>query len=472
MASEKRTFAMKMLPPNFPILWKGETGYEEARIGRVFNFRRPERYPVAVIEATTEDHIVEAVRLADGIGCRVSVRSGGHSWAVWSVRDETILVDLGRYHEFSFDEKTGIAKVSPSTTGRMTNKLLEAYGRMFPGGHCPENWGWACERVLAVDVVTADGRKLHCDKKENSDLYWAARGAGPGFPAIVTRFYLQTMPSFSHMRSSAYIYKREDYRKALEWILGITSAYDEGTEIVAVASYPPGRSEIHVMVLLVTFKNSEKEARAALQPAEESAPPGHVDTWFCRETSFSKEYDDQHAANPLAHRYCVDNCYVRNDADVVSVLEDAFTTLPSRKSFSLWYSMAPCSRRSAEKGTMDDMALSMQSDHYFAAYTVWEDEADDSRCQGWVKEICREMERFSEGSYLGDADFQVRRTMFWETEQGRKLMKIRRDWDPDGRIAGYLDDGDKSGTEGLTNVHEWKNSKMEPRTSNGDSKPS
>ncbi|RYP90173.1 hypothetical protein DL770_003709 [Monosporascus sp. CRB-9-2] len=445
MASEKRTFTTERLPPNFPIIWKGETGYEKARIGRVFNFRRPERYPVAVIEATTEDHIVEAVRLANRIGCRVSVRSGGHSWAVWSVRDEAILVDLGQYHEFSLDEKTGIAKVSPSTTGRMTNTLLEAYG--------------------------PDGRKLHCDKKENSDLYWAARGAGPGFPAIVTRFYLQTMPRFSHMRSSAYIYKKEDYRKALEWILGITSTYDEGTEIVAVASYPPGRPEIHVMVLLLTFKNSEKEARAALQPAEDSAPPGYVDTWFCRETSLSKEYDDQHAANPMAHRYCTDNCYVRNDADVVSVLEDAFTTLPSRKSFSLWYSMAPCSRRSAEKGTMDDMALSMQSDHYFAAYTIWEDETDDSRCQGWVKEICRKAERFSEGSYLGDADFQVRRTMFWETEQGRKLMKIRRDWDPNGRIAGYLDGGDKSGVEGLANVHEWKNSKIEPRTSNGDSKP-
>jgi hypothetical protein len=210
------------------------------------------------------------------------------------------------------------------------------------------------------------------------------------------------------------------------------------------------------MVSLLTFKNSEEEARAALLPAEDSAPSGYVDKWFCKETSLAQEYDGQHAANPMAHRYCVDNAYITNDANVVSVLEDAFTTLPSKKSFSLWYSMAPCSRRSAKDGTMSDMALSMQSDHYFAAYSVWESESEDDHVQGWVKKIIKQVERHSEGAYLGDSDFQVRRTKFWDNEQGAKLMKIRKEWDPNGRVAGYLDVDDKSGADGLANVHEWK----------------
>ncbi len=75
--------------------------------------------------------------------------------------------------------------------------------------------------MLAVDVVTASGETLHCDEKENSDLYWAARGAGPGFPAIVTRFYIQTLPKFTSMRSSAYIYDKKDYRRAFQWILDV-----------------------------------------------------------------------------------------------------------------------------------------------------------------------------------------------------------------------------------------------------------
>lgn len=35
---------------------------------------------------------------------------------------------------------------------------------------------------MAIDVVTADGEKRHCDKTTNTELYWAARGSGPGKP--------------------------------------------------------------------------------------------------------------------------------------------------------------------------------------------------------------------------------------------------------------------------------------------------
>jgi hypothetical protein len=41
-------------------------------------------------------------------------------------------------------------------------------------------------------------------------------------------------------------------------------------------------------------------------------------------------------------------------------------------------------------------------------------------------------------------------------EQGRRLMEVRRKWDPEGRVCGYLDEGDRSGVEGLENVHEWQ----------------
>ncbi len=43
-----------------------------------------------------------------------------------------------------------------------------------------QNWGWACESMVGIDVVTADGQQLHCSQDENADLFWAARGSGPG----------------------------------------------------------------------------------------------------------------------------------------------------------------------------------------------------------------------------------------------------------------------------------------------------
>jgi len=97
------------------------------------------------------------------------------------------------------------------------------------------------------------------------------------------------------------------------------------------------------------------------------------------------------------------------------------------------------------------MALSMQTDHYFAAYTVWEDEKDDDRCQSWTQEIMKDIAPHCEGAYMGDCDFQVRQTKFWTDAKAKKLMDIQRRRDPGGRICGYLDAGDVSGVQGLDN---------------------
>jgi hypothetical protein len=46
------------------LILRGADGYDEARFARVFNGRRPERYPAAVLVAESEDDVVEGVRLA------------------------------------------------------------------------------------------------------------------------------------------------------------------------------------------------------------------------------------------------------------------------------------------------------------------------------------------------------------------------------------------------------------------------
>jgi FAD/FMN-containing dehydrogenase len=63
------------------LLLRGEPGYEEARTGRIFNARRPDRFPAAVLVAADDDDVTTGVRLAAERGWPVSVRSGGHSWA-------------------------------------------------------------------------------------------------------------------------------------------------------------------------------------------------------------------------------------------------------------------------------------------------------------------------------------------------------------------------------------------------------
>ena len=65
--------------------------------------------------------------------------------------------------------------------------------------------------------------------------------------------------------------------------------------------------------------------------------------------------------------------------------------------------------------------------------------------------LFRSVAPMSKGAYLGDSDFQIRKTKFWTDEAAEKLMKLRRKWDPKGTVSGYLDDGDRSGIKGLDN---------------------
>ncbi|KXH33911.1 hypothetical protein CSIM01_02246 [Colletotrichum simmondsii] len=433
-----------------PILYAEDTPFSEystAVWGRVFNARRDfSRRPAAVVTATRKAHVVEAVKIANEKGWRVSVRSGGHSWAAWSVRDEALLIDLGSMGKgvagsgnedgIMYDSKTGI------------------------------NWGWACENIVAIEVVTADGRELRCSETENADLFWAARGAGPGFPAIVTRFHLRTRP-LTGMFQSLYFYSLDRFEEILNWVIKISPKASPELEIVLLALTPPGQTTPQIMANFLSFSANPE----ALIPLHSSHPSRPLATVFATPTSLPQQYVDQDASNPPAHRYISENAYVSNDADVPKVLKKAFTELPTPQSFALYFSMNPCSRRAQQTAgetpsssngtsngavkTMPDMALSMQSDHYFALYTIYPDAEDDERCQGWVSDVMTGVERHAAGSYLGDADFRYRKTKFWGDEQGKRLMEVRKVWDPKGRIAGYLDTEDESGVEGLKNEFEW-----------------
>src|SRR6185295_289866 len=122
---------------------------------------------------------------------------------------DSLLIDLRGLREMTVDAPALTATVSPALRGGQDlGPALRSHGLAFPGGHCStvglggyllqggqgwnsRQWGWACENVLGVDVVTADGELIHADADTNSDLFWAARGAGPAFFGVVTRFHLR-----------------------------------------------------------------------------------------------------------------------------------------------------------------------------------------------------------------------------------------------------------------------------------------
>ncbi len=82
---------------------------------------------------------------------------------------------------------------------------LSSAGMLLPAGSCPtvgiagltlgggigvvgRKYGLTCDNLVALDVVTADGRLLTCSADDHADLFWASRGGGGGNFGIATSF--------------------------------------------------------------------------------------------------------------------------------------------------------------------------------------------------------------------------------------------------------------------------------------------
>jgi hypothetical protein len=433
------------------VLWRGDEGYEEARVGRIFNGRRPNRFPAAVLFAENEGDVVEAVRMANERGYKVSIRAGGHSWAAWSLRDEALLIDLCKMREMDFDSSSGIIRVSPAVKGgEELGPYLEQYGRMFHGGHCPtvglggfllqggmgwncRGWGWAAEAIVAIDVVTARGELVRADASQNSDLYWAARGAGPGFFGVVTRFHLQTRPHPKALTQSTQVYPIELCNEVLLWMQRTHAQIDTRVEIVVLSLTPPGMDQPAMVVHALAMVDTLEEGKKVLEPLETCPVLGQALVHqTALPTSFADERREQVRQNPQGCRYAVDNAWLEGTPEqVVPHISKAFTTVPNSKTFTLWFSMAPLR-------PLPDMALSLQSEIYFAIYTVWDHEADDNFYRGWLAERMRELQPVSKGQYLGDSDFTVRPSKFVSDVHWQRLEAIRKQHDPTGLFHSYL----------------------------------
>jgi len=443
--------------------------FEDAAMGRIFNGRRPsDRRPSAVLYAQSEADLKAGLQLAKDNGWKIALRSGGHSWAAWSVQNGSLLIDLSRMQDVSYDEATGIASARPAVRGgEVLDPYLTERGRFFNGGHCPSvgiggfllqggqgwcarGWGWAAESVVAVDVLTAAGEIVRCDANQNSDLYWAARGAGPSFPGIVTNFHLQTRPRFKHVGHSVQIFQMEDFADVMRWMYSVHGDISKDVEIVCVSMTPPAQpgqeAKRIFLVSGVALTDSEEASRAALAPFQTNPMIDRaIVNEVCKTSSLAEQREDQERANPEHWRYFVDNIWVDGDTEeIIEKIEPLFRDLPEPAAFTIWFSMGPVRE-------LPDMAFSMQSPAYIATYLLTEDASHDSANRNWLNSAMAAAQSVTVGQYLGDSDMTNRQLKFMSDENFARLQQVISQRDPEDLFVRYL-----AADEASVNKNHWQ----------------
>lgn len=439
--------------PSRRSFFRGDDGYEAARRATVWNQLVPDRFPDVIVAAADVDDVVAAVRYAKANGKRVSIKSGGHSWAANHLRDGAVCLDVSGLAQTAVDAENMVAVVGPGRGGSDLLNELVAVGLFFPAGHCQgvriggyllqggygwnsRVWGPACESVIGLDVVTADGEKLYIDADHHPDLYWAARGAGPGFFAVVTAFHLKLYPKPAVLGSSFYAYPIECADEIYPWAREISADIDRRVEvqIVASSSVPSAGIDRPAIVLASpVFADTEAEARQAfgvlqrcptLDKALVAVPYAPVDmpTWFQAVMS-----------NYLAdHRYTADNMWTSASAEeLMPGIRTILATMPPHPAHFLWLAWGPSPQR-------QDMAYSLESEVYLALYAGWKNAADDAEYRDWPRANMAAMAPLASGIQLADENLGNRPAKFAAEENMDKLDAVRAEYDPDGRFYPWM----------------------------------
>src|SRR5262245_14358404 len=189
------------------VLCPTDDGYELAR--KVFNAMIDKR-PALIARCAGAADVIECVRFARAHDLVVSVRGGGHSVAGKAVCDGGLMIDLSRMKGTRVDPARRTVRAEAGLRLGEFDRETQAFdlattlgafsttgiaGLTLGGGlgWLMGQYGLACDNLLSVDVVTAEGRLLTASATENADLFWGVRGGSGNF-GIVTSFEYQLHP--------------------------------------------------------------------------------------------------------------------------------------------------------------------------------------------------------------------------------------------------------------------------------------
>jgi FAD/FMN-containing dehydrogenase len=189
------------------LIVSGDATYDSAR--SVWN-GMIDKYPALIARCAGVADVVSAVQFARDQNLEVAVRGGGHSFPGNGTCYGGIVIDLSCMKDVQVNPVKRTAWVQAGLTLGEFIRATQAFGLATPVGTASETglsgltlgggtgwlmgkFGLTIDNLLAVEIVTADGRVLKASTSEYPDVFWAVRGGGGNF-GIVTGFEFQLHP--------------------------------------------------------------------------------------------------------------------------------------------------------------------------------------------------------------------------------------------------------------------------------------
>ena len=275
------------------LVGRDDPDYDEQR--QIWNGSIQKR-PAMIAKCAGVADVIAAVKFGREHGLPVAVRSGGHSFPGLSVADDAFVIDLSSMKGIRVDPEKRVARVQAGTLLGELDRETQAFGLAVPSGIVTHTGvagltlgggiGWiqrkhglSIDRLLSVDLVTADGEFVTASADQNEDLFWGLRGGGGNF-GIVTEFEFECVPLGPQILAGPIFWPMEKSGEVLrfyrEWV---ADAPEDLMTIVLHRKAPPlpfVPTELHgkpVIMVVVCWVGDIEAGEKFVKPLREFSSP-------------------------------------------------------------------------------------------------------------------------------------------------------------------------------------------------------
>ncbi len=420
------------------LLRPGDASYDEAR--KIHN-AMIDRRPALIARCAGVADVLSAVRFARDHDLLASVRGGGHGMPGFAVCDGGLMIDLARMKGIYVEPQQRTVRAEAGVTWGEFDHETQAFGLATTGGvvgstgiagltlggghgFLMRRHGLACDNLLGMDLVSADGRWIRASATENAELFWGLRGGG-GNLGVVTSFDYR-LHSLGTMLAGMVIYPIGKAPAFLRLYREVTSiAPDELGSLVALGTLPDGTQ---AAVLLAAYTGPIADGEKLLRPLREFGPP--LADQLSPSPYMALQGISEHF-NPRGYRNYLKTNYLKDlSDDAIDIMVERYMSVPAP------FSHIVVEHMGAAVSRMDPQATAYNyrdAQYNFLIVGIWPEAAEDERSIQWVRGLWQALQPFSTGNiYVNyESDVGVDRVQAaYGAPKYERLVALKNTYDP------------------------------------------
>ncbi|KAJ8100357.1 FAD-linked oxidoreductase [Lipomyces tetrasporus] len=240
-----------------------------------------ERQAGAVVLAESAEHISQTILFSRENLISVAVCGGGHSTAGSSSVEGAIVIDLSSMRNVDVDANNKIVTAQGGALWVDVDVATEKYGLATVGGTVNHTgiggvtlggghgwltgkYGQVVDNLLSVKLVLADGSLVTASETENSELFWAVRGAGQNFGVAVEFTYsLHDQPN--RVWAGLLLFSSEKLESVVQFTNHI-AATTRGENAIAFGFSAPAPLHLPRVIVVVFYDGVANDALKVVGP--------------------------------------------------------------------------------------------------------------------------------------------------------------------------------------------------------------